>query len=224
VGWAEHHHRGDALTQPARACRPSTTGALPQHPDVGGACRHTPSGKLRITPPARGLLPCWRGRLTTTKPLGPIAERAFPPGGSRRCGCTTPKQRPPHSAPRCTAGLGPTTTHATSSTRSNLPAAAPMLTGPPWTWPRLTSPRGSMRRRPPSEVADRATGTTTEAPVRIGRAHGPSYTASRKRHSRRASDYPPTSPTTPGDEPRFMAGRFLTACRAGGVDDDYFII
>jgi hypothetical protein len=39
------------------SCRPSTAGAPPQHPDVGGACRRATGGKLRVTPPTRGLLP-----------------------------------------------------------------------------------------------------------------------------------------------------------------------
>jgi hypothetical protein len=51
--------RSDAPTQPARACGPSTAGDPPQHPDVGGACRHAAGEKLHVTSSACSLLPSW---------------------------------------------------------------------------------------------------------------------------------------------------------------------
>jgi hypothetical protein len=87
-GRAEHHHRSDALTQPARACGPSTAGAPLQHPDISGVCRHAAGRKLRIMPPARGLLSRRGARLVAAKTFSPPA--ASTPGWSRRRGCTKP--------------------------------------------------------------------------------------------------------------------------------------
>jgi hypothetical protein len=88
AGLVEHRRRSDAPAQPAQACRPSTAGAPPQHPDVGGACRRAASGKFHVTPPVCSLLPSWEGRLVAAKPLNPPIARAPNPGGSQCHGCT----------------------------------------------------------------------------------------------------------------------------------------
>jgi hypothetical protein len=101
AGWVDHRCRSNAPTQPARACRPSTTGTPPQHPDVSGACHRTAGRKLRVTTPACSLLPSRRGRLTAAKPLSPLAARASTLAGLRHHGCTAPR-----SSARRTVPLG----------------------------------------------------------------------------------------------------------------------
>jgi hypothetical protein len=93
AGWAEHRRCSDASAQPTRACGPSTAGTPLQHPDVGGVCRRAEGGKLRITPPARGLLSNrWGGgRLAVAKSLSPPAARMSTPSGSRRRGSAAPR-------------------------------------------------------------------------------------------------------------------------------------
>jgi hypothetical protein len=104
TGRAEHRCRGDAPMQPARACRPSTVGDPPQHPDLGGACRCMAGGKLHVTPLACGLLLSQISRLTAAKPLSPPTARASTSGGSRHHGCTAPRRgarriEPPDTRP-----------------------------------------------------------------------------------------------------------------------------
>jgi hypothetical protein len=134
AGRAEHHRHRYAPAQPARACGPSTARAPPQHPDVGGACRRAAGGKLRETPPARGLLSSRGQARNIQTPQSTSSKGVHPRRVAMPWLHRPPTRRSPRGAARCVAGSGQTTTRVASCTHGNWPAAAPMSTGPPRTW------------------------------------------------------------------------------------------
>jgi hypothetical protein len=121
IGPAKHHRRSDALMQPARAYGPSIAGAPPQHPNTGGACHPAIGGKLRITPPACGLLSKRGAGSQQTNPLVYKQHGLSPQAGRNTTTalCLDPAsalQRPPPGAWLAQAQLQPAQHHPFTTT------------------------------------------------------------------------------------------------------------